>query len=92
MDFSKDTNKCRHVEQHVEILHYIVQAEKAVYHAVCLSPSRPRGRPEASWAARGPTWGGGGGSPKRLYKAQTDNTKPQQTIQRHKILDKTSAY
>ena len=39
--------------------------------------------------------GGEGGSPKRPYKAPTDNTKPQkdytkpqQTIQRHKILDK----
>jgi len=55
-----------------------------------------------------PPWGGGGregrrgGSPKRLYKAPTDYTKPQKdykkprqiiqsltkTIQRHKILDK----
>ena len=33
-------------------------------------------------AAVGP--GGEGGSPKRLYKALTDNTKPQQTIQSFK--------
>ena len=47
--------------------------------------------------ARGGVRGGGGAgtqqdsiqSPKRIYKAPTDNTKPQQTIQRHKILDKT---
>ena len=40
--------------------------------------------------------GPGGGSPKRLYKAPTDNTKPQKTIQssektiqRPEILDRT---
>ena len=31
-------------------------------------------------------------SPDRLYKASTDNTKPQQTIQNGKILDKTLQY
>ena len=35
---------------------------------------------------------GAWGSPKRLYKAPTDYTKPQQTIQRPKVLDKTLQY
>ena len=40
-----------------------------------------------------PPWGPGGdrlgwGHIKRLYKAPTDYTKPQNIIQRHKILDK----
>ena len=39
---------------------------------------------------RGTRGGGGGGSPARLYKAPTDYTKPQQTIQRHKVLTKYS--
>ena len=37
---------------------------------------------------RGARGAGGGGSPKRLYKAPTDCTKPQKTIQRHNMLDK----
>ena len=39
----------------------------------------PRG-PVGEGARRG-AWGGRGGSPKRLHKAPTDKTKPQQTIQ-----------
>ena len=31
-------------------------------------------------------------TPKRLYKAPTDYTKHQQTIQRHEILNKTRKY
>ena len=48
---------------------------------------------------RGARGGGGRGSPKRLYKAPTDYTKPQnniqrhkETIQRHNILDKDPTY
>ena len=47
------------------------------------------------WVACGAPWGAGGGrggSPKRLYKAPTDYTKPRQTIQSPKTLYKAQKY
>ena len=75
-----------HLEQHFLILHALLQTNQYVYLlSIFMSISVDRCTVLTYGWGEEPgctyNWGGGGGSPKRLYKAPTDNAKPQQTIE-----------